>query len=176
MLGVPVINPVLLLNVKPAGNTGSIRYSKVPPPPVAVTGATGVATTPIVSIIEGTANVATKAGADCIVRLKFLLSVADALSVMLTVNEVEVIIVVGVPVISPVLVLKLKPVGKELLIANVYIPVPPVAVTGLNGVTTIPTVIVLLLIDCVAVNGGLVTLNVKLLLLVCCKLSVAVTI
>ena len=53
-------------------------------------------------------------------------------------------------------------------------PVPPVAVTGLNGVTATPTVTVLSPTDCITVNCGLVTLNVKLLLLVCCKLSVTV--
>ena len=119
MVGLPVMNPVVVLNVNPAGNTGSMLYVKVPPPPVAVTGANGVVTIPTFNVVEGTASVVTMAGGDCTVRLNVRLPLADAVSVTLTVNVVVAVTVVGVPVTSPVLMLKLNPSGKGLSIAKV---------------------------------------------------------
>ena len=81
------------------------------------------------------------------------------------------------PAISPVVVLKLKPVGNAGLIAYVlYVPDPPVTVTELNGVISLACTNVLVGFLAVITKGGSITVSVKLLLSVCPTESTAVTV
>ena len=75
---------------------------------------------------------------------------------------------VGVPVICPVVVLKLSPVGKLGDTANTRVPNPPVAVTGVKGVAAVFCVRVVDATACVVTSAGSAsTVSWKVLLLVC---------
>jgi hypothetical protein len=102
-------------------------------PPLAVTGVNGVYAVFTVRLLLATAWVTVSA--PLTVRLNVLLEVAEAPSVTVTVNVVWASVAVGVPLICPVVVLKLIPAGGvPPLRAKVYGVVPPLAVTGVNGV------------------------------------------
>jgi len=87
---------------------------------------------------------------------------------------------VGVPVIWPVAVLKLNPVGSEPPdSANVMVPKPPDAVTGVNGVASVLAVNVVDATATVVVSAGAVTVRLNCLDDVCAVgvvWSVAVTV
>src|SRR5579864_6549172 len=67
-------------------------------------------------------------------RLKFAVAVALLASVTVTVKVVVASTTVGVPVMVPVAVLKLRPAGSVGATLNVSGAVPPLPVTGVNGV------------------------------------------
>ena len=60
----------------------------------------------------------------------------------------------GVPDICPVDVLKVNPVGKLGLMASVTVPNPPLTATGVNGVTAVFWVSVLVAMACVVISAG----------------------
>ena len=132
----PVIAPLVESNDNPLGNVGDIAYTNVPAPPVAVTGVTLTASycvtdtddTCEVNIIGCGASLLTD-------KLKVLLIFWLAKSLIFTVNVVSDNTAVGVPVISPVDVLKFNPVGKDGLIEYVNVLYPPDPCTGIYGVT-----------------------------------------
>ena len=65
-----------------------------------------------------------------------------------------VLVVLGVPIICPLVLRKVKPVGKLGLTLNVYAPTPPLAVTGINAVAATFCVNVLVAIVAVTINAG----------------------
>ena len=77
-----------------------------------------------------------------------------------------IIAAVGVPVICPVDVLKLSPLGKLGLMLNTLAPSPPVAVTGVKAAAAVPCVRVFVATTCVVDSGlePLSTVNVKVVL------------
>ena len=106
-----------------------------------------------------------------------LLLVCDKLSVTVTVYVRVPLTAVGVPVTCPLVVLKLNPAGSVGLIANVNVPYPPLAVTGVNVDTDV------LIVNClvatvwiVKIAGGAVTVSAKILIEVCAIVSVIVTV
>jgi hypothetical protein len=132
-VGVPLICPVVVLKFIPAGSVPPLKakaYGVVPP--LAVTGVKGVYAVFTVSAVVGTACAVVRA--EFTVRLKVALPVADAASVTVTVNTVVTSVAVGVPLICPVVVLRLIPAGNDGLTPKVYGVVPPLAVTGVKGV------------------------------------------
>ena len=68
-------------------------------------------------------------------REKLAISVWPTLSVTVIVYTIVDDIAVGVPDISPSAVWNINPEGRLGVIAKVLAPTPPVAVTGLTGVT-----------------------------------------
>jgi hypothetical protein len=118
--------------VKPAGRTGRTLYASgvVPPPPV--TGVKAVAAWFWVRMVVGTAWVAVTA--ELTVRVKVLLAVALLASVMVTVKVERACTTEGVPVIWPVVVDMVNPVGRAGATAQARGVEPPVAVTGVTGV------------------------------------------
>jgi hypothetical protein len=62
-VGVPVIWPVVVESVSPAGSVGETAKDKVPKPPDAVTGVTGVMAVPTVTVVVATACVVISVGA-----------------------------------------------------------------------------------------------------------------
>ena len=81
--GVPVIWPVVVDIVRPAGRTGRTLYASGVVPPAPVTGVTGVARWLTVMMTVGTACVAVTA--PFTVRLKVAVAVAPLASVTVTV-------------------------------------------------------------------------------------------
>ena len=136
-------------------------------PPVAATGVNGVAALPTVRVVLATACVVVNAGFT--VRLKVLndvCAVGVVWSVTVTVKVVAASVVDGVPLIRPLLVEKFKPVGSVPPgSANVSVPAPPDAVTGVND-ATLPTVKVVLGKAWVVVSIA-VTVRLKVLNEVC---------
>ena len=131
-VGVPLIWPVVVLKFIPAGSDGLSPKVYGVVPPLAVTGVNGVYGVLTVSTVVGTACVVVNAGFT--VRLKVAFPVAEAASVTVTVNVVVLSVAVGVPLICPVVVLRLIPAGSVGLTPKVYGAVPPLAVTGVKGV------------------------------------------
>jgi hypothetical protein len=109
-VGVPVIAPVEEEIFKPVGKAGETLYDIVPVPFEPVTGVKAVAAWFCVRPAETTDCVAVTAAFT--VRLKVAAAVALLASVTVTVYVVAVLVAVGVPVIAPVDVERLKPVGK----------------------------------------------------------------
>lgn len=85
--------------------------------------------TEVAPIEVGSLVVAT-GGPAAIVKVKFLLAVALTESVTLKVSGVADAVAVGVPEITPVVVLRVSPVGKlpDVRAQALYVPEPPVAV------------------------------------------------
>jgi hypothetical protein len=139
----------------------------VPNPPEAVTGVKAVAAVFCVSVVDGIACVVSRAGRASTVNWKDLLLVCagELWSVTVTVKLVAVKVPLGVPVISPLAVLKDKPVGRLGLIPKLSVPVPPVAVTGVNASACMLCVSVLDAIASVVTIGLGSTVNWKVLLL-----------
>jgi hypothetical protein len=152
--GVPLIAAVLTSNNNPVGNTGPMLKVTWPSPPVAVTGVNEAAVTPTVNVTEEVVAVVIMAAGKLTVNWNDLLLVLFWLSVAVTVNVVAVIASVGVPEIPPVEILNVSPAGSVGLIENVVDPLPPVDVTGINGVINLPLVAVLVETADVVVNGG----------------------
>jgi hypothetical protein len=166
-VGVPVICPVDVLKLSPAGKTGDTANVRLPNPPAAVTGVNGVAAVFCVSVVDATACVVVRAGNASTVRLNVLALVCAGVlwSVAVTVNVVADMVAVAVPDISPVAVFKDNPDGKLGLILNDSVPVPPVAVTGVNGVACMLWVTVLDATACTVTMGRGSTVSWKVLLL-----------
>ena len=101
VVGVPVIWPVVVENVRPVGSVPpeSAKLSG-PAPPEAVTGVNGVAGEFCASVVDGTAWVVVRGALT--VRLKVAVAVALLASVTVTVNVDAARMAVGVPVMAPV--------------------------------------------------------------------------
>ena len=138
-------------------------------PPDAVTGVNEAAL-PAVKVVLGTACVVVS-GVTFTVRPKVLdevCAVGVVWSVTVTVKVVVARADVGVPLIWPVVVEKFSPVGKVPPdSAKLNVPVPPEAVTGINGVAALPAVKVVLGTACVVVSGVTFTVKLKVLDEVC---------
>ena len=108
----------------------------------AVTGVKGVATLFAVRVVAGTACTVVRATGLTVSWKVFdeVCGVGVVLSVAVTVKVEVASKAVGVPVTSPLVVLKDKPAGSAGLSAKVTAPKPPDAVTGVNGVTALPAV------------------------------------
>jgi hypothetical protein len=129
---------------------------------------------PTSSTVVGTACVVVSA--EFTVSWKLALPVAEAASVTVTVNVVVASVAVGVPLICPLVVLKLIPAGSvPPLNAKVYGVVPPLAVTGVNGVYAVFTVSDLLATACVTTSAPF-TVSWKVALPVAVAASVTVTV
>jgi hypothetical protein len=151
-VAVPLISPVVVEKLIPAGSEAAAVLSELRSakasgevPPDAVTGVKAVYDVFTVNVFDATACVVDSALFT--VRLNVCDDVAPFASVTRTVNVVAACVAVGVPLISPVVVEKLIPAGSvpaALLSAfpraNVYAVVPPLAVTGVNGVYDVLTV------------------------------------
>jgi hypothetical protein len=176
-VGVPLTAPVVVLNAKPmsvSGASGLTANETGAVPPLAVTGVNVGIRVFTVPVVLGTACV--------VVSASFTVSVnvwdefAAAASVTVTVKTVAASVVVGVPLTSPVLVLKLIPVGSAApLSANVYGSVPPAAATGVNVGIRVFTVPVVLGTAWVVVSASF-TVSVNVWDEVAPTLSVAVTV
>jgi hypothetical protein len=103
----------------------------VPLPPVAVIGVTGVIASNNFNVTDDVLITGINATAPT-VRLKLLLLDWLAWSCAVTVYNVVAFSAVGVPLIAPVVVLKLSPAGSAGDIDNDIKPNPPLAVTGIN--------------------------------------------
>ena len=111
-------------------------------------------------------------------KLKLALLLTGTVSVIVIEYGAEIVEVVGVPEISPVLVSNINPLGNvNGLIAYVYVPTPPVPVTGCIVVAS-PETNVNKLSDAATVNISettSLTVIVNVPELVCPKISVANT-
>jgi len=115
VLGVPVIAPVEVLRVKPAGREPLMLnvYGGVPPPAVSA----DEYATPTCPVLAGQVKV-NCAGA--MVMLQLMVTVATPLESVTVAEKLDVPAVVGVPVMAPVEVLRVKPAGNDpLLMLNV---------------------------------------------------------
>jgi hypothetical protein len=164
---VPEIRPVPVFIVSPVGRLGLIEYVSVPYPPLPVTGVNPDSATNWVRILDATACTVIT-GPALTVNANVLELVWPAPSVTVTVYVVVPLRAVGVPVICPVVVLKLRPAGKAGDTANVFVPKPPEAVTGVNGVAAVFCVSVVDATACVVVSAGSAsTVRLNVLALVC---------
>ena len=140
-------------------------------PPAPVTGVK-LATPPTESALLAKLSVVPKG--PFTVSANDLLSVEPRLSVTVTL-KVAAADVAAVPEIVPSVVLNDRPDGRAVSSAKVRGVVPPVAVTGLNGVTAMPAVSTGFAIASVVITAGL-TVRLKVLLDVALALSVTVTV
>ena len=109
-VGVPEIVPVEVLKIRPVGNVPVVMlYVRVPVPPLPVTGVKLVMAWFCVKAVEATTVAAVTAAFTA--RLKLAVAVAPFASVTVTVKLVAVSVAVGIPIMAPVKVLKLNPVG-----------------------------------------------------------------
>lgn len=121
-VAVPVILPVVELNISPAGRLGAIENVYGVSPPVAVTGITADNTTSMVAVTVAALRVVNRAGGADTVRLNVLVLVCPMLSVTVTVNTVCASVAVAVPDINPEPVFSVNPVGRLGLIEKVRVP------------------------------------------------------
>jgi hypothetical protein len=110
-VGVPLIAPVVVDRLKPAGRSGEMLYAREPVPPPPVTGVNGVTAWFCVTTPAETVCVAVTAL--LIVRMKVFEAVAPFASVTVTVKVVAGSVTVGVPLIAPVVIDRLKPAGRS---------------------------------------------------------------
>jgi hypothetical protein len=156
-VGVPLIAPVVVFSVRPAGSAPPAvianAYGVVPPE--AVTGVNATIAVFCVPVRLAMDCVATSAALT--VRLNVLDVVAPAASVIVIVRTVAACAAVGVPLIAPVVVFNVRPAGSAppAVIANVYGVVPFAAVTGVNAGIATFTVPIVLGTACVLVSAGL---------------------
>ena len=106
-VGVPVMAPVVLLSVKPAGKAGETVKLSTTPVTVAIFGA--IAT--LFPYVAGFEEYARPDGGPLTTMVR-LTVVAPARFFAVTVYAAEAVAVVGVPVIVPVVLLSVKPAGK----------------------------------------------------------------
>jgi hypothetical protein len=130
IVGVPVIAPLLVEMLSPAGSDGEMLYVSVPVPPVPVTGVNNAARWLSVRIFDAMDCVATTVLFTD--RLKLAVAVAPLMSVTVTVNVVDALIAVGVPIIAPLVEERVSPAGSAGEMLYVRAPVPPTPVTGVN--------------------------------------------
>jgi hypothetical protein len=157
----------------PVGSAGLTLHVYGVVPPAAVTGVNAVYAVFTSSTFDPTATLVVSG--PFTVRLKGWLDVAAAASVTVTVYVACAAWAVGVPLIAPVVGLRLIPVGNAGLTLQLYGVVPPVAVTGVNAVYAVftsstfdPTA--------TAVVRAPFTVRLKLLLDVAVAASVTVTV
>ena len=138
-VGVPLTSPLVVLKDKPVGSAGLTAKLTVPKPPEAVTGVKGVATLFAVKLVAGTACTVVRATGLTMSWKVFddVCAAGVALSVAVTVKVAVANNTVGVPLTSPLVVLKDKPVGSAGLTAKLTVPKPPEAVTGVKGVAAL---------------------------------------
>ena len=159
--------PFEVLNVNPVGNTGDIENVILPYPPLAETGVVDVIANCFTNDRLLKSRVVVKAaGADTVILVSLLRCVLCA-SVAVIVYVVVSLVTEDVPLIRPVVVLKLNPLGREGLILNVYGGYPYAAVTGVNSVIARYCIRLLVAIAIVVVNAGGRIVTVTSLLLVC---------
>ena len=112
--------------MSPLGSPGGLVYTIVPSPPAAITGVNVVKALSSVKVITLEVDaVALNAGGFFTYNSKDLLLVLFALSVAVTVNVAVFNNSVGLPVISPLTLLKLSPAGKKLVVVLKLKVVPP---------------------------------------------------
>ena len=122
VLAVPVIKPVELLIVKPAGNPLADQVATAPP---VLVGGSNETVSPCKYVRD---DVNEKSGTGkTIVKLKVTESLAPLGFVALIVTSREVASVVGTPVISPVVELIERPAG-NVPAETVQVPSPPVLI------------------------------------------------
>ena len=113
-VGVPVICPVVVLSVKPAGSAGETEYVTGKTPALGVTGVNGVALVPVVNDTGVDDPVALSAALPTRVNEPDATScVGEEESVAVIVNIADPDWAASVPVIAPVLVLKLRALGSD---------------------------------------------------------------
>ena len=169
--GVPVIAPVPLFIERLAGSAGLIVKTRGAVPPAAVTGVNATAAVPAVrALVANTWLVVT---GPFTVRLNVWGVVAPKESETVTVKVVVANAAAGVPEMMPVAVFIVKVAGRAGVIAKVRGAVPPAAVTGVNGVTAVPAVSVVLGTAWVATTAGF-TVRLKVFAEVALALSVTV--
>ena len=159
--GVPLTSPLVVLKDKPVGSAGLTAKLTVPKPPEAVTGVKGVATLLAVKLVAGTACTVVRVTGLTVSWKVFeeVCAVGVVLSVAVTVKVEVASNAVGVPLTSPLVVLKDKPAGSAGLTAKVTAPKPPEAVTGVKGVAALPAVRVVAGTACVVVSVGGLTVS-----------------
>ena len=125
-VGVPLITPVAGARVRPAGSDPAVTAKVlVPPPPVVVSAC--VNGWPLV--VGARAAGPTPSGSET-VRVSACAPVLPSASAAVTVKG-KAPVAVGVPLMTPVAELRVRPAGSvPLVTAKVYGPVPPPAVTG----------------------------------------------
>ena len=135
-VGVPLMAPVLVLSVRPAGSVPTTEKVYGGVPPVTVSGPL-LNGTPTVPVVPDDRQVSI--GGETIVYGQVVLDMTPLASVTLILN---VPAAVGVPVIAPVLVFSVRPAGSVPTTEKVYGAVPPVTVSAplLNGTPTSPVV------------------------------------
>jgi hypothetical protein len=164
---------VVELKLRPVGNAGATLYVNEPVPPEPMTGVNAVAARFCVNVVEATACVAVTAVFT--VRLKVAVAVAPFVSVTVTVYVPATLAAVGVPVIAPVVELKLSPAGSAGATLYVNEPVPPEPVTGANAVAARFCVNAVEATACVAVTAAF-TVRLKVAVAVAPWESVTVTV
>ncbi len=174
VVGVPLTWPVPVLKLIPAGSAPPVSanaYGVVPP--FAVTGVNDgirVLTVPVLA-----AMACTVPRAELTVRVNVFDEVAPAASVTVTVNAVAGSVAIGVPLTSPLAVLKPIPAGSPPVSAKAYGAVPALAVTGVNDGISVLSVPVVAGTDCAVVRAGF-TVSAKVFADVAPAASVTVTV
>jgi len=125
-VGVPLIAPVVLLKLRPAGRDGEIDQFVGAPPPVV--GETVDIVVPLTNVSELGEYVTADGARSLTVIVKLAVSVPPVL-VAVMVKVADEVIAVGVPVMSPVDVSSDKPAGRDGETEYVT-TVPPVDVTA----------------------------------------------
>jgi len=109
-VGVPLIAPVVLLKVSPAGSDGEIdQFVTAPPPEV---GSTVDMVVPLIKVSE-LGEYVTADGATSLTTMVTLAVSVPPVLVAVIVYDAEDVIAVGVPVIAPVEVSRDKPAGSD---------------------------------------------------------------
>ena len=109
-VGVPLIAPVVLLKLSPAGRDGEIDQFVGAPPPVV--GETVDMVVPLTNVSE-LGEYVTADGARSLTTMVTLAVSVPPVLVAVIVYEAEEVIAVGVPEIAPVEVSKAKPAGSD---------------------------------------------------------------
>ena len=134
-LGVPVMVPSSVLKARPFGRLGLIDQETTAPDPVTV-GASGKSLLAVLLIICRSSGVYVMTGATSLTSRVNVAVVLPPALVAVTVYVVDGETAVGVPLISPVVVLKARPAGRVGEIDHVATG-PPLAV-GVTGVMVVP--------------------------------------
>lgn len=109
-VGVPLIAPVVLLKLSPAGSDGEIdQFVTVPPP---VVGSTVDMVVPLINVSELGEYVTADGAISLTAMVRLAVSVPPVL-VAVIVYDAEDVIAVGVPETAPVEVSRDKPAGSE---------------------------------------------------------------
>ena len=109
-VGVPLIAPVVLLKLSPAGREGEIDHDVAVPPPVV--GVTVDIVVPLISVSELGEYVTEEGARSLTTMVTVAVSVPPVLVAVIVYDEEEVI-AVGVPEIAPVEVSRDKPAGSD---------------------------------------------------------------